>query len=116
MNPIADEDQAVTEAKVKPEATQYEKREFLDTIENEIEDNAEIKAEGEAKTEEAKPEETKVKEASENKHFKRPKIELPGLFETKSASRESVRRKIEEADQQVEEQIRSKTAEDQSAE
>ena len=115
MNPIADKDQDVTEAKVKPEATQYEKREFLDTIENEIEDNAEIEAEGEAKTN-ANPAEKEAKKASENQHFKRSKIELPGLYQAETPSHDSVRQKIEEEGRYVEEQIRSKTAEDQSAE
>lgn len=109
MNPIADKDQDVTEAKVKPEATPYEKSEFCDTVENEIE------AEGEAKTN-ANPAEKEAKKASENQHSKRPKIELSGLYQAETPSHDSVRQKIEEEGRYVEEQIRSKTAEDQSAE
>ena len=107
-----------TAPKAKPEAKPSEKTEFLDTVEQEIEDERARRARGEVRSD-AEPEEkvyTAEREISAEKAPKKLKIELPGLYKNADSSREIVRKKIEEADQQVKEQIRSKNSEDNSAE
>lgn len=115
---VACKDRADAAPKAKPEAKPSEKTEFLDTVEQEIEDERARRARGEVRSD-ADPEEkvyTAEREISAEKAPKKLKIELPGLYKNADFSREIVRKKIEEADQQVKEQIRSKNAEDKSAE
>ena len=115
---VACKDRADAAPKAKPEAKPSEKTEFLDTVEQEIENERARRARGEVRSD-ADPEEkvyTAEREISAEKAPKKLKIELPGLYKNADSSREIVRKKIEEADQQVKEQIRSKNAEDKSAE
>ena len=126
QNKIDEENQTVSEAKagvapINPEATQHEKGKFLDTVEQEIEEEkAPLEAEeSQAKYEPQVVEAPVEKAIPEAKPSKASKLDIPGLNDT------PINQKIEEADRQVDEQIREKdakeqarpnTAEDQSAE
>lgn len=114
--PVAYTDGTVSET--KSDEAQSARKKFLDTIDEEIEEEARAEALG-GKQSDGEPEErvySAEKEIAAEKTQKKLKIELPGLNRRSDTSREFVRAKIEEADQQVEKQIRSKNAEDKSAE
>ena len=111
-------DKADADAKAKNETDRHVKKEFLDTVDKELEEERILREKGEAGPDGELEEKIYCaeKENSAEKTQKKLKIELPGLNRRGDTSREFMRMKIEQADQQVKEQIRSKSAEDKSAE